>query len=91
MSSELRILKNGKNYYLFLADLSVKGSADVTINKDLNTTNVFPFTEKIQSVSWLDNGEPVDFTQTEGQVNVQPEPFRYGSDYVIRVAKITVE
>ncbi len=85
------LLQDGKNYYLFLADLSVKGSADVTINKDLNTTNIFPFSQKIKSVCWLDNGAPVDFTQSEGEVNVQPEPFRYGSDYVIRIAKITVE
>ncbi len=85
------LLKDGKSYYLFLTDLSVKGSADVTINKELNTTNIFPFTEKIQSVSWLDSGEPVAFIQTEDEVNVQPEPFRYGSDYVIRIAKIVVE
>lgn len=85
------LLKNGRYYYLFLADLSVKGSADVVINKEMNTTNIFPLTEKIQSVSWLDNGEKIEFTQKNGMVNVQPEPFRSGSDYVIRVAKITVE
>lgn len=82
------ILRNENLYYLFINDLGVKGDDNVTINSDFNYNNVFPFKEKIKAVSWLDSGEPLAFEQDEGEVNVLTQPFRYGEDYVVRIAKI---
>lgn len=84
------ILRNGNSYYLFISDLCVMGDSNVTINKELNKTNIFPFKEKIKSVCWLDSGEKISFTQTDNEVNIRPEPFKYGQDFVIRIAKFTV-
>ena len=85
------ILKGDGAYYLFLSDLSIRGDINVTIGgekKDYN--NYFTFGEKIKSVTWVDNGESVNFTQDGDKVNVIPAPFCYGQDLVVRVAKIEI-
>ena len=85
------ILKGDGAYYLFLSDLSIRGDINVTIGgekKDYN--NYFTLGEKIKSVTWVDNGERVNFTQDGDKVNVIPNPFCYGQDLVVRVAKIEI-
>lgn len=84
------ILKNGNTYYLFINDLGVWGDSNVTINDVKDSNNIFTFKEKIKSVSWLDNGKDVNFTQNGDEVNIQPDPFKYGENLVVRIAKITV-
>ncbi|MDD6479289.1 MAG: alpha-L-fucosidase [Oscillospiraceae bacterium] len=84
------ILKNDNTYYLFINDLGVWGDSNVTINEVKDSSNIFTFKEKIKSVSWLDNGNEVNFTQNGDEVNIQPDPFKYGENLVVRIAKITV-
>lgn len=84
------ILKNGSSYYLFICDLSISGDKNVTIGKAFDPVNEFNFSEKISSVQWLDNGEPLDFTQNGESVIIQAKPFKYGEDPVVRIAKIEV-
>lgn len=83
------MLRDGDNYYLFFYDLSMKSDENVAINRDSNLNNIFTFGKKIKSVNWLDNGEELSFTQEGDKVNIQGKPYRYGSSYVVRIAKIT--
>lgn len=82
------ILRNNNFYYLFICDLSMKGSEDVAINHTVNCDNIFTLHEKVKSVCWLDNGKALSFTQNGDEVNVQAQPFEYGQDFVVRIAKI---
>ena len=49
--------------------------------------------EKIQSVSWMDNGEELSFTQniSDGITALRCTGFPYGTHTGVRVMKITVE
>ena len=51
-------------------------------------TDTFDLPEKIQSATWMDNGEEVAFTQNGNAVTVTKVPFVYGRSLVVRVAKI---
>lgn len=48
----------------------------------------FQLADKIQSVTWLDNGETVSFIQNSNDVVVTTVPYTYGRNLVVRVAKI---
>jgi len=82
------ILCNDDVYYLFVCDLGINGDENVSIGKKTEHDNVFAFDKKIRSVCWLDNGERLDFTQSDGEVNIRSKPFKYGEDTVVRIAKI---
>ena len=46
---------------------------------------------RISSVSWMDNGEALAFSQDGGSVTVSLTPFPYGTSYPVRVAEIKFE
>lgn len=80
------ILADGNDYYLFCFGLPSHANlgADIRVNFD----NTFAFDRKISSVRWLDSGEDVPFSQSDGKVTVTTDKYRYGENYVVRVAKI---
>ena len=80
------ILEKDGVYYLVCMDLPMESDA----RGDADFTEVFKLSKTIKSVTWLDNGEDVEFTQNEDNVTVTAKPFRYGSHLVVRIAKITV-
>ena len=84
------LLKNGKHYYLFLFDISMRGDGNVAINKEMDLDNVFCLEETVKSVCWLDSGNPMEFTQEGNRVTITAEPYRYGQSFVVRIAKSTV-
>ena len=43
--------------------------------------------EKIKSVKWMDNDEKLDFVQDKGVLSINTTGFKYGTHYVVRVAK----
>ena len=47
--------------------------------------------KKVKKITWLDNGEDVEFEQDGEQVIVKTKPYLYGRQLVVRVAKIEVE
>ena len=53
--------------------------------------DIFEMNEEIESVYWLDNGASVSFTQNGSFTKILTEPFRYGRNLVVRVAKISVK
>lgn len=85
------ILKSGekKELYIFVFDLGINASSTVIAGgrylSRFNTfTNVF---EKIKSVKWMDNDEKLDFVQDKGVLSINTTGFKYGTHYVVRVAK----
>lgn len=85
------MLQDGKNYYLFCMDLPTAGDAHVAIFEQKDYLDSFELEEKIQSVTWLDNGENLAFVQKENQVTIHTAPYQYGRNLVVRVAKIICE
>ena len=79
------LLRNGKNLYLFVGD------APMFNNPHGDRLETFPLAEIIRSACWLDSGEPLPFSQTNGTATVTATPFHYGTNLTTRVAKITVE
>lgn len=80
------ILEKDGVYYLVCMDLPMESDA----RGDADFTEAFKLSKTIKSVTWLDNGEDVEFVQNEDNVTVTAKPFRYGSHLVVRIAKITV-
>ncbi len=80
------ILEKDGVYYLVCMGLPMESDA----RGDADFTEVFKLEKPIKSVTWLDNGENVEFVQKEDAVTVTAKPFTYGSHLVVRIAKITV-
>lgn len=85
------ILRDGNTYYLFCYDLPMVADANVAIYITPEYDSKFAFSGKIRSVVWMDNAEPVEFSQDGSNVVIKTVPFVYGRSLVVRVAKITVE
>ncbi len=82
------ILKKGSTYYLFVHDLCMVGDLNVALKSEMDLQENFQFPEEIKSVTWLDNGEELEFTQEKGRVKITTKPFKYGDSYVVRIAKL---
>ena len=85
------ILKKENKYYLFIHDLSIFSDINVSINREMDLNENFVFDEKIESVHLLDTGEELEFSQEGNNTTIIAKPFRYGENYVVRVAEITIK
>ena len=87
------ILRDGKSLYLFCHNLGM--SADPNVSRITNPAKyVDSFKlpdEKILSAKWMDNGESLSFSNEDGMIHMKTAPFLYGTNYVVRVAKIYLE
>lgn len=82
------LLKENCNYYLFCYDLPMSEDLVPDDVKENEFKDIFALPEKIMSITWMDNGEAVEFTQEDDKVIVYTVPYCYGRDLVVRVAKI---
>jgi alpha-L-fucosidase len=48
------------------------------------------FDMPVRRITWLDNGRELPFEQKEGELTVRVNPFPYGTNLVVRVAKIEI-
>lgn len=85
------ILKDRNSYYLFCYDLPMSADPNVGLKTDANYTVKFQLTDRISSVYWMDNSALVEYIQDEDKVTIKTEPYQYGRDLVVRVAKILCE
>jgi len=85
------ILKGDRAYYLFCHDMTMVGDPNVAIDISKKYVDRFTLGKTVRSVKWLDNGENVEFSTSDGQTTVAPGSFAYGTNLVVRVAKIEVE
>lgn len=85
-------LKDNDGYiYLFIHDLDIVADANVIRHRDFKTPRQFVnIKQKIKRIEWMDNGEDLLFAQdTEaGELILHPTHYPYGTDLVVRVAKI---
>ena len=86
------VLEHNGTYYLFCHDITTSMEhVNVVKAAKGDATKSFALDKKIAHISWLDNGEALDFTQKDGETTVYCKPHLYGENYVVRVAKIQVE
>ena len=96
------IAGEGKNFglktadgrlYLFVHNLPIEGSADVTVGGSRNMTATFTgVLDKIKEVRWMDDGKSLSFAQNiqSGLFSFNTTGFDYGSNRVVRVAELIV-
>lgn len=82
------ILQKDQVYYLFCCDLPMVADVNVALVQSADYTDVFTLDREITEITWLDNGGSLRFEQEENRVCVHTEPFCYGRNLVIRVARI---
>ena len=82
------VLKKDSTYYLFVHEIHANADPNVAQHTAADYLEQVPFTPAVNAVSWLDNGEALAFTQKDGILTVNTTPFKYGTDLVVRVAKI---
>lgn len=85
------VLKHGNTYYLFCLGLPMSSDPNVQAGTDGNYVGTFPMDAKVTSVTWMESGKPVPFTQENGKLTVVTQPFTYGQHWAVRVAKILTE
>lgn len=78
--------------YLFVHDLAIVGNDNVTLGGEGSNLRSFTgATRPVAAISWLDNDQQVPFMQDveRGILTVDANGFAYGTDWVIRVARVT--
>ncbi len=88
------ILRNGENLYYFAHDLSRQGDAHVTTaGGGAGPRSLARIGQPITSATWLDSGEELMFAQNvkNGLTTLNLTGYPYGSNMVVRVAKITLQ
>jgi hypothetical protein len=86
------VLEKDGTYYLFCHDITTSlDNVDVVKAEKGDTEKSFALNKEIARISWLANGEQLDFTQQAGEATLYCKPHLYGENYVVRVAKIEVK
>ncbi len=85
-------LNTENNTWLYVHDLSIGGSENVTVEsgKGAGFRDIEGIDKEVASIEWTDNGEKLEFVQDIDKklVKVNTTPFPYGTNTVVRVAKI---
>lgn len=83
---------DGKTFFLFVHNLPILSSAAARDARKKEFIRGFSFPEKPAAVEWMDNGETLDFAfDPDGKrLRVFASPYLYGTNLVVRVARITL-
>lgn len=87
------VLCNGNKLYFFFHDLGVVGNENVVLSgSSKNPRSFINLYHKIETVQWLDDNEPLNFTQdvSEGIATINAEGNHYGENWVVRVARAVI-
>ena len=85
------ILKSDDSLYLFFHDLGHSGNENVTLDSGKKANSSFSGVfEEIESLEWMDNGEPLEFEKQGSSLFVNATGYHYGSSYCVRVAKAKI-
>ena len=76
---------------MFCYNLPTVADENVALFEDVYYESKFRLADRIQSVEWMDTGIDLKFTQNDDEVTITTEPFCYGRNLVVRVAKIICE
>lgn len=85
------LLRDGNRLYLFCSNLPMRADGHVSKEERTDYSDRFELQEQIRSITWMDNGESVEFTQEGSNVTVYTVPYSCGRNLVVRVAKILCE
>jgi alpha-L-fucosidase len=83
------VLKHEGNYYLFCHGLGMSGDGNAVLS-GAHAPGRLAFDMPVRRITWLDNGRELPFEQKEGELTVRVNPFPYGTNLVVRVAKIEI-
>lgn len=83
---------DGKYLYFFCFHPGEEGNENVTVDVAGNRLNVFRgVKDKVRSICWMDNGQPLEYTQNGDEFSVRFNGFPYRYNYAVRVAKAEIE
>lgn len=87
------VLKKGKDYFVYVHDLPMLGPKDVVAAYESTDENhtISGFQGKVKSIHWLDNEEELLFHQDQDVLSYRAVGFLYGSQYIVRIAKIEMQ
>lgn len=86
------VLKGKDALYLFFYDLGKEIHANVTVPGGKTGPYAFAgVTDEIAAIEWMDNGESLRFSQTDGMLAVFATGYAYGASTCVRVAKATLK
>jgi alpha-L-fucosidase len=83
------ILKSDDYAYIFVHDLRIFGDANVTEDTGRRAGDITfrGFSDQLESVEWMDNGEQLDFSVEGDLLTVNATGYPYGLSTCVRVAK----
>lgn len=88
------VLQNGETLYYFAHDLAQQGDENVTVaGGGAGPRSLAGLNATIQNAQWLDSEKPINFAQNadNGLATLDLTGYPYGTNLVVRVAKITVD
>ena len=87
------VLKKNKKIYVFVHEVGTSGDANVMRTIDRGYAAFLNVTKKVSHGRWMNNGEPVVYTQDlENQsLFIEPTMFQYGEAGIVRVAEFDIE
>lgn len=84
-------LRQGRDFYLFVFDLAPPSfGRPPTAARGPGERIWQGLPETARRVSWLDNGEQLDFRQDGPRLTVQATGFPYGTNTVVRIARVEI-
>jgi alpha-L-fucosidase len=85
------ILRNDDGLYYFAFDLNIDGHDDVTAGGGtIGPRAIKGLEQSIQKVEWIDTGETLRYTQDGDLSAIDLTGYPYGSNLVVRIARLTV-
>ncbi|MFD1418732.1 alpha-L-fucosidase [Companilactobacillus keshanensis] len=82
-------LSDEKDLYLFIFDLKIVGNSNVVLGGEgVNPRSFTGINKQAKKISWLDNKEKLSFTQNNDMLTIDATGFKYGTDLIVRVAKV---
>ena len=79
-------------YFLFVPNLGIVGSANVVQNpENFKKITVKGLDKKIKEIKWLDNGETLSSSEDGDSKIIDCTQYTYGTNLVVRAAKIITE
>jgi alpha-L-fucosidase len=82
------LLRDGDTYYLVCTHLPMSGDPNVTPTDHPELRRDFRLDGQVESIAWLDGGDPPEYVQEGDLITVWCTPFPYGRQLVVRVAEL---
>lgn len=85
------LLQSDSTFYLFVKAVSIHGNGHLSGEKGDGPLAILGDLPSVKRVRWCDNDEDLAFEQGSQLLSIHATPFPYGSQGVVRVAKIDTD